>query len=256
MSPHRVVVKVGSAVLTENGAVAQERMRALVAFLAELQKENEVILVSSGAVAAGFTKLKLDRSILKNKQALAAIGQPILMKMYAKKFLDYNITTAQVLVTAANFQKSDDINRIKNTVNTLLENGVIPIVNENDATATEELVVGDNDQLSAYMTRHTNSNILLILSDIDAFYDADPRVNADAKVRKIVDTITEEELSKEVNPNNAFATGGIVTKLKAANYLLKADLSMFLASGFDLSDVKSFMLDNTHNGGTLFTKAK
>ena len=257
MSPQnirRVVVKVGSAVLTENGAVALERMRALVAFLAELQKDNEVILVSSGAVAAGFTKLKLDRSILKNKQALAAIGQPELMKMYAKKFSHYNITTAQVLVTAANFQKSDDINRIKNTVNTLLENGVIPIVNENDATATEELVVGDNDQLSAYMTRHTDSNILVILSDIDAFYDSDPRTNMGAKVRKIVDVVSQEELSKEVNPNNEFATGGIVTKLKAASYLLNADLSMFLASGFDLSDVKSFMIDNIHNGGTLFTK--
>ena len=250
----RVVVKVGSAVLTENGAVALERMRALVAFFAELHKENEVILVSSGAVAAGFTKLKLDRSILKNKQALAAIGQPELMKMYAKKFSQYNITTAQVLVTAANFQKIDDINRIKNTVNTLLENGVIPIVNENDATATEELVVGDNDQLSAYMARHTDSNILVILSDIDAFYDSDPRANSDAKVRKIVDAISQEELSKEVNPNNEFATGGIVTKLKAASYLLNADLSMFLASGFDLSDVKSFMIDGIHNGGTLFTK--
>jgi glutamate 5-kinase len=250
----RVVVKVGSAVLTQEGAIARERMQALVDFLAELKKENEVILVSSGAVAAGFTQLKLDRSILKNKQALAAIGQPVLMKMYAKKFLNYNITTAQVLVSAANFHKADDIVRIKNTVDTLLENGVIPIVNENDATATEELVVGDNDQLSAYMTKHTNSDILVILSDIDAFYDSDPRANADAKVLKIVNTISAEDLSKEVNPNNAFATGGIVTKLKAANYLLNADISMFLASGFDLSDVKSFLLEKIHRGGTLFTK--
>lgn len=250
----RVVVKVGSAVLTQDGAIARERMQALVDFLAELKKENEVILVSSGAVAAGFTELKLDRSVLKNKQALAAIGQPVLMKMYAKKFLDYDITTAQVLVSAANFHKSDDIMRIKNTVDTLLENGVIPIVNENDATATEELVVGDNDQLSAYMTKHTNSDILVILSDIDAFYDSDPRVNADAKVLKIVNTISAEDLSKEVSPNNAFATGGIVTKLKAANYLLNADISMFLASGFDLSDVKSFLLEKIHRGGTLFSK--
>ncbi|MBU4024566.1 glutamate 5-kinase, partial [bacterium] len=194
----RVVVKVGSAVLTQDGAIARERMQALVDFLAELKKENEVILVSSGAVAAGFTELKLDRSVLKNKQALAAIGQPVLMKMYAKKFLDYNITTAQVLVSAANFHKTDDIMRIKNTVDTLLENGVIPIVNENDATATEELVVGDNDQLSAYMTKHTNSDILVILSDIDAYYDSDPRVNAAAKVLKVVNTISMEELSKEV----------------------------------------------------------
>jgi len=250
----RVVVKVGSAVLTQDGAIAHVRMQALVDFLAELKKENEVILVSSGAVAAGFTELKLDRSILKNKQALAAIGQPVLMKMYAKKFLDYKITTAQVLVSAANFYKPDDIVRIKNTVDTLLENGVLPIVNENDATATEELVLGDNDQLSAYMTKHTDADILVILSDIDAFYDADPRVHVDAKVRKVVNTISAQELSKEVSPNNAFATGGIVTKLKAANYLLNADLSMFLASGFDLYDVKSFLLEKIHRGGTLFSK--
>lgn len=250
----RVVVKVGSAVLTQDGAIAHVRMQALVDFLAELQKENEVILVSSGAVAAGFTELKLDRSILKNKQALAAIGQPVLMKMYAKKFLQFNITTAQVLVSAANFHKSDDIVRIKNTVDTLLENGVLPIVNENDATATEELVLGDNDQLSAYMTKHTDADILVILSDIDAFYDSDPRANTDAKVLKIVNTISTEDLSKEVSPNNAFATGGIVTKLKAANYLLNENTSMFLASGFDLSDVKSFLIENKHMGGTLFTK--
>ncbi len=250
----RVVVKVGSAVLTQNGVIALERMRALVDFLSELQKENEVILVSSGAVAAGYTKLQLDRSVLKNKQALAAIGQPILMKTYAKKFATHDIITAQVLVSAANFSKIDDIERIKNTVDTLLSSGVIPIVNENDATATEELVVGDNDQLSAYMTKHTDSDILIILSDIDAFYDSDPRQNPHAKILKVVNSIDKSELEKEVNPNNVFATGGIVTKLKAADYLLSCGIDMFLSSGFDLSNVKSFMLDNKHVGGTFFTR--
>ncbi len=249
----RVVVKVGSAVLAQNGVIALDRMRALVDFLSELQKENEVILVSSGAVAAGYTKLKLDRSVLKNKQALAAIGQPILMKTYAKKFATHEIITAQVLVSAANFSKMDDIERIKNTVDTLLSSGVIPIVNENDATATEELVVGDNDQLSAYMTKHTDSNILIILSDIDAFYDSDPRQNPDANILKVVNSIDKNELEKEVNPNNIFATGGIVTKLKAADYLLSCGIDMFLSSGFDLSNVKSFMLDKKHVGGTFFT---
>jgi glutamate 5-kinase len=252
----RVVVKVGSAVLTQNGGIALERMRALVDFLSELKRENEVILVSSGAVAAGYTKLQLDRSILKNKQALAAIGQPVLMKTYAKKFATHGIITAQVLVTAANFSKADDVQRIKNTVDTLLSSGVIPIVNENDATATEELVVGDNDQLSAYMTKHTDSDILIILSDIDAFYDSDPRVNPHAKILKVVNSIDKSELSKDVNPNNAFATGGIVTKLKAADYLLACGIDMFLSSGFDLTNVKSFMLDDNHIGGTFFTSGK
>ena len=249
----RIVVKVGSAVLTQNGGIAFERMQALVDFLAELRESHEVILVSSGAVAAGYTELQLDRKILQNKQALASIGQPILMQHYAKKFQKYEILTAQVLVTAANLNKIDDIARIKNTVDTLLLNKVIPIVNENDATATEELVVGDNDQLSAYITKHTASDMLIILSDIDAYYDKDPRAHDDAKVLKIVHAIERNELNKDVTPNNVFATGGIVTKLKAASYLLDANTDMFLASGFDLSDVKSFMLEKNHRGGTLFT---
>jgi glutamate 5-kinase len=212
--------------------------------------------VSSGAVSAGFTKLKLDRSLIRNKQALAAIGQPILMKKYAREFDIHSITSAQVLVTSANLDRDDDILRIKNTIDTLLQNGVIPIVNENDATSTQELEVGDNDQLSAYITKHVDADMLIILSDIDAYYDKDPREYDDAKVLKVVSSIPKVELEKMPTPNNVFATGGIVTKLKAAQYLLDAQKEMFLASGFDLSDVKSFMLDAQHKGGTLFTKGK
>lgn len=250
----RVVVKVGSAVLTQDGTIALERMQSLVDFLAELKKKYEVILVSSGAVAGGYTKLKLDRTVLANKQALAAIGQPVLMHKYTKKFAKYDQLIAQVLVTAANLKKDDDIDRIKRTVDTLISNDVIPIVNENDATATDELEVGDNDQLSAYITKNTDADMLIILSDIDAYYDGDPRENPNAKALKKVSHIEKAELQKDVNPHNIFATGGIVTKLKAAEYLLNAGKSMFLASGFDLSDVRSFMLDGVHKGGTIFTR--
>jgi len=250
----RVVVKVGSAVLTQDGSLALDRMQSLVRFLVKLKKKYEVILVSSGAVSAGYTKLKLDRTIIKNKQALAAIGQPLVMKHYARGFHVHRTTSAQVLVTSANLDRDDDIQRIKNTIDTLLENGVIPIVNENDATSTQELEVGDNDQLSAYIAKHTDADMLIILSDIDAYYTDDPRQNPDARVLKIVSNIPKKELEKTPTPNNIFATGGIVTKLKAAQYLLDADKEMFLASGFDLSDIKSFMLSNKHKGGTLFTK--
>jgi len=251
----RIVVKVGSAVLTQDGVIALKRMQALVDFLSELKKNNEVILVSSGAVAGGYTKLKLDRTILANKQALAAIGQPVLIKKYDKKFRKNDIVIAQVLVTAGNFKRNEEIQRVKKSINILIENGVIPIVNENDATSTDELELGDNDQLSAYITKHTDSDMLIILSDIDAYYDSDPRTNENAKILKVVHNINATELTKEVNPNNIFATGGIVTKLKAASYLLDANIDMFLASGFNLSDVKSFALEEKHNGGTLFTKA-
>lgn len=252
----RVVVKVGSAILTQNDTIAIDRMKNLVDFLVDLRKKYEVILVSSGAVAAGYTALKLDRSRLQNKQALASIGQPILMNKYAKKFAQHNVLTAQVLVTAANFSNSDETNRIKDTLDTLLSNGVIPIFNENDATTTKELVVGDNDQLSAFVAKYSGSDLLIILSDIDAYYDKDPRKYSDAKILKIVNEIDKEELVKEANPNNSFATGGIITKLKAASYLLDNSIDMVLCSGFDLSDIESLMLKSKHIGGTLFTKAK
>ncbi len=248
----RLVVKVGSAVLTENDGVALERMQNLVDFVNDLSMHYDVVLVSSGAVAAGYTKLQLDRSLVENKQALASIGQPHLMELYNKKLAQYQKIGSQVLVTAANFHSQEQADRIKNTVDILIANGVVPIVNENDVTATDELVVGDNDQLSAYTANAIDAEILLILSDIDAYYDCDPRSNTNAKILKVVTKISAEELSKEASPHGTFATGGIVTKLKAANFMLKHGRSMFLSSGFDLSDAKSYLLEGVHKGGTLF----
>lgn len=248
----RIVIKVGSAVLSEQNRIAKDRMQALVDLIVELKSHYEVILVSSGAVSAGYTVLKLDKSLLANKQALASIGQPLLMNRYRTKFTRHDILISQILVTASNFKTVEQSLRAKNTIENLLENGVLPIVNENDATATEELELGDNDQLSAYVTHHFDADLLVILSDIDAYYDSDPHTHSDAKVIKIIHSIPEDELNKAVNPHNSFATGGIVTKLKAADYLLKNNKEMFLASGFDLSDVRSFLLDKNHKGGSLF----
>ncbi len=248
----RIVIKVGSAVLTEQNRIAQDRMQNLVDLIAELKNSYEVILVSSGAVAAGYTELKLDKSIIANKQALASIGQPLLMHRYKRKFEKYGVITSQVLVTAANFQTDIACSNLKDTAQALLKNGVLPIVNENDSTATQELILGDNDQLSAYVAHYFDADLLVILSDIDAYYDADPKNSPDAKVLKVVSQIPQSELKREVTPNNSFATGGIVTKLKAANFLLEHKREMFLASGFDLSDIKSFLIDSIHKGGTHF----
>lgn len=248
----RLVVKVGSAVLSEQNRIAKERMHNLVDFIAELKSRYEVILVSSGAVAAGYTELKLDKKVLANKQALASIGQPILMNKYKKMFEHHNILPSQILVTAANFNTKEESQKAKDTIETLLQHNVVPIINENDATATEELVLGDNDQLSAYAAYHFDADMLIILSDIDAYYDKDPRAHENAKVRSHITAIEPEELSREVTPNHNFATGGIVTKLKAADFLLKRGKAMFLASGFDLTDAKSFLLNDVHSGGSLF----
>ncbi len=248
----RVVVKVGSAVLTENNRLAKERMANLVDFLYALQQRYEVILVSSGAVAAGYTKLKLDKRVIANKQALAAIGQPQLMISYQRKFERYGITVAQVLLSADDFDSRKRTAHAKNAIEVLLGNRVIPIINENDVTATEELVFGDNDQLSAHVAYYFDADMLAILSDIDGLYDKDPKKHKDAKLLKVVHTIPKELLESECNPTYSFATGGIVTKLKAAKFMLEHGRKMFLASGFDLDDAKSFLLQNRHIGGTLF----
>jgi len=249
----RIVIKVGSHVLTADDVVSKPRMLALVELIAELKAHKyDVILVSSGAVSAGYTRLPLDRSEIANKQALAAIGQPLLLKMYQEKFSRFNLLCAQVLFRADVFDSKKHIEHAKNAIDTLLKNSVVPIINENDTVSIEELVFGDNDRLSAHVAHHFDAALLVILSDIDAFYDKDPNKYDDAKRRSIVNTIEESELNAEHTPNNEFATGGIVTKLQSADYLMKHGREMFLASGFDLSDVKAFLVDSEHKGGTLF----
>lgn len=255
MSYKRIVIKVGSHVLTENGAVCKPRMRDLVELIASvMEKGIEVILVSSGAVSAGYTVLPLDRKDIGNKQALAAIGQPLLLKMYQEKFSWYEMLCSQVLLSAADLDSKKRCRLAANAINNLLAHKVVPIINENDVTATEELVFGDNDQLSAYVAENFNAELLVILSDIDALYDKDPRKHDDAVVRKEVSFITQKELDIPAVANNEFATGGIVTKLKAANFLLNNNKEMFLATGFGLEDIKSFLLEGVQKGGTHFAK--
>jgi len=252
----RIVIKVGSHVLTEQDGVARERMRALVDLIAELKEaKRDVILVSSGAVAAGYTQIPLDRADVASKQALAAIGQPFLLKMYQEKFAHHGILTAQVLLSADDFDSRKRTEHARMAIDRLLEVGVVPIINENDVTATEELLFGDNDRLSAHVAHYFEAQMLAILSDIDAYYDADPHTYQDAKPRKVITQLSPKELNADHTPGNAFATGGIVTKLQSAQFLMERGRAMFLASGFDLSDARAFLLEGEHRGGTLFKRA-
>ena len=250
----RIVFKVGSGVLADKKSIAKERMMSLVSLLSELTKQYEVILVTSGAVAAGYTALKLDRSINISKKVLAAVGQPILMSSYKNKFEIYGIDTAQILLTEDDFDSRKRTEIFRQIINTTLENGILPIVNENDISTTPDQVFGDNDQLSAYVTHHTNSDLLVILSDIDGYYDANPSIYPDAMMYSVINEIPKEELDKEHTPTNDFATGGIVTKLKAAQLLLDKGREMFLCSGYDLKSVREFLMDGgNYAKGTLFT---
>ena len=251
----RLVIKVGTAVLTQGEELALQRMKNLVKLISILKNDKnlEVILVSSGAVGAGYTELKLDKTVLANKQTLAAIGQPKLMKTYQEMFEEFGITVAQMLFIADDFDSRKRSKNAKNVMEILLQNKVIPIINENDVIATEELI-GDNDQLAAYITHYFKADMLVILTDIDGYYDKNPREFSDAKIQKIINEISQDELEKKPSANSKFATGGIVTKLKAADFLMQKEIPMYLTSGFDLTNAYDFLVDNNHKSGTIFKK--
>ncbi|PID48270.1 MAG: glutamate 5-kinase [Proteobacteria bacterium] len=250
----RIVIKVGTHVLSQNGKLCKSRFEALCAFLAKLSEKNEVILVSSAAIVSGYSKIRLDKNILANRQALAAVGQPELMRTYSKHLKKHGKLAAQILISGHNFDSRSATAKAKSAIDALLKNGIIPIINENDATATDEIVFGDNDQLSSRVAYYFDAYMLVILSDIDGYYDKDPKKFKNAKVRKIVSYIKEEELRLPSVAGSEFGTGGIVTKLKAAHFLLKRGKKMFMSSGFDLSDIESFMFKHKHKGGTLFVR--
>jgi len=254
----RLVIKVGSAVLREGTDLAINRLNNLVDFIAKLKQEKnlQVILVSSGAVAAGNTKLNLDRTNISNRQALAAIGQPLLMKYYKKRFAEYNMTCAQILLVAEDFDSRKRSQNAKEVMEILLQNDVVPIINENDVIANDELLFGDNDQMAAHAAFFFDADMLAILSDIDGFYNSNPHENPDAKMLKFVNEIDEEELQMKHTPNSEFATGGIVTKLKAASFLMKRNKPMYLTSGFDLKNAYDFLLYDNHKSGTIFQSNK
>ena len=248
----RIVIKVGSHVLSEHGALCDERMEALCGLIAELMGLYDVILVSSAAISAGQSKIDLKRDSVVHKQILAAVGQPHLMATYEKKMSVYGKKTAQLLLNAADFDSKHRSTHAKNLVFGLLELGILPIINENDATATAEIVYGDNDRLSADAALCFDAYMLVMLSDIDGYYDSNPNENKNAKIRPVVNTINKAEIASAGGAGSEHGTGGIATKLMAASMLLAQGKKMFLASGFDLSAVRSFLLDGKQNGGTIF----
>ena len=248
----RIVIKVGSHVLSEHGALCDERMDALCGLIAELMAVYDVILVSSAAISAGQSKIDLKRDSVVHKQILAAVGQPHLMATYEKKMSVYGKKTAQLLLNAADFDSKHRSTHAKNLVFGLLELGILPIINENDATATAEIVYGDNDRLSADAALCFDAYMLVMLSDIDGYYDSSPSQNKNAKIRPVVNTINKAEIASAGGAGSEHGTGGIATKLMAASMLLAEGKKMFLASGFDLSAVRSFLLDGKQNGGTIF----
>ncbi len=237
----RVVVKVGTSTLThETGALNLNRMEQLVRQLSDIKNEGrEVILVTSGAIAVGVAKLGLAKrpSALPQKQAAAAIGQCSLMHLYDKMFSEYGHDVGQILLTRADVLSAERRRNLENTFNALLDWGVLPIVNENDSVSSDEIeqgdqrVFGDNDTLSATVAELVGADILILLTDIDALYDADPRVNKKARRIPIVHEVDEALLSAGGGTGTQRGTGGMLTKLMAGQITLAAGIDMVVASG-------------------------
>ena len=250
----RVVIKVGSSTLThETGHLNIRRIEELVKVLSDLKNSGkDVVLVSSGAVSAGVAKLGLSERphSTAEKQATAAVGQTELMKIYAKFFSDYGITVGQILMTRDVFENGEGRAHVENTFESLIGLGCIPIVNENDSVATEELNFGGNDYLSAYVALVCHADILINLSDIDGLYDSDPRKNENARLIARVENI-DDVISLAGGKGTDRGTGGMSAKLESARLVTRAGIPMFIMNGHD-PEILYKLLDGEHVG-TYFT---
>lgn len=233
----RIVVKVGTSTLTfDNGKLNLSRIDKLARVLTSLSNSGkEIILVTSGAVAAGRDKLSLGTKKLDTalKQATSSIGQCALMGIYSKFFGEYGQLVSQILLTRVVLENEESLINAKNTFNTLIQLGVIPIVNENDTISTNELGFSDNDNLSSLVSVITNSDLLIILSDIDGLYDSDPHKNENAKLIHEVTTISDEIKNFSTESISGLGTGGMSTKISACDYCLNNNIECIIANGND-----------------------
>ena len=262
----RIVVKVGTSTLTyDNGNINLTRIERLTRVLSDiLNSGKEVVLVSSGAVGVGINKLKLKEKpqSIREKQAVASVGQCELMHIYSKFFGEYSHIVGQVLLTRDVIEDDHIRENVCNTFDTLLEHGIVPIVNENDTVAIDEIEnivkFGDNDNLSAIVATLVDADLLIILSDIDGFYDSNPRENSEAVLLKEVYEITPELEACAGGAGSNLGTGGMVTKLTAAKRVNKNGIDMILANGENPSllldiiegkEVGTLFLGNKNEGG-------
>ncbi len=245
----RIVVKVGTSTLThKTGRLNIRRMEKLVKVLADIQNSGkEIILVSSGSVALGMSKMNLLQKPKETtmKQACAAVGQCELMYMYDKLFGEYNLTVAQILLTKYTLDTPRK-NNVENTFRKLIECNIIPVVNENDTVAIDELELefGENDSLAAYVGIFCGADMLVILSDIDGLFDSNPKDNPDAKIIPIVDKIDDNIRSLAGGAGSSLGSGGMITKINAAQIAMNAGIDMAILNGrnpavlYDLFDGK------------------
>jgi len=250
-TPCRIVVKVGTRLLThDTGKLNLGYMEKLTRELADLcNRGHEIILVSSGSIGAGRGRLNIARNPISipEKQAIAAVGQGILVQIYEKLFAEYGLIVGQILLTRTDLVSRRRYINACNTVLTLLKLGVVPIINENDSVSVEELKFGDNDRLSALVAGLSDAHLLVILTDIEGLYNKNPRKYADAELIPYVEKIDENIKAGAEKSHDDLATGGMITKLQAAEVATYSGVGMYITNGFD-PGVVSRLVKGEHIG--------
>lgn len=231
----RIVIKIGTSTLTHaTGEINIRRTEELCKIISDIKNSGvEVIIVTSGAIGMGAAKLSLAErpKDIATKQAAAAVGQCELMYRYDKLFAEYHHTVAQILLTGSDFQSKDRHENFSNTIASLLKMKVIPIINENDSVATDEIKVGDNDTLSALVSVSVSADLLILLSDIDGLYTADPHKYPDAQLIEEITEINDEIWALAGDSCSNLGTGGMRTKIQAASICTNGNCDMIIANG-------------------------
>ncbi|MDL5141031.1 glutamate 5-kinase [Bacillus atrophaeus] len=255
MKKQRIVVKIGSSSLTNSkGSIDEAKIAEHVQAISFLkQAGHEMILITSGAVAAGFSSLGYPARpvTIKGKQAAAAVGQTLLMQQYMNQFKQYSLTPGQILLTRNDFSKRERYRNAYATIMELIERGIVPIINENDSTSVEELTFGDNDMLSSLVSGLIHADQLMILTDINGLYDANPNDNPEAKRFDYLADITPELLGYAGSTGSKVGTGGMKSKLLAAKTALSLGVKVFIGTGkgaHKLSDILNGNGDGTYIG--------
>lgn len=247
----RIVVKVGTSTLAhKTGNLNIRRVEQLCKVLSDLKNAgHEIVLVSSGAIGMGLGKLAITKrpDDIPSKQAAAAVGQCELMYIYDKLFSEYNHTVGQILLTGDDVKDEERHRNFKNTIYRLLELGAIPVVNENDSVATDEIVIGDNDTLGAIVAESVNADMVVILTDTNGLYTADPRKDKTAKLLSVVEEVTEEIFGLGDESGTKLGTGGMKTKISAAEIANNAGIDLYVVNGerpsvlYDIVEGKKFI---------------
>jgi len=245
----RIVVKVGTSSITyKNGRANLKSMELLCRAISDRMNEGyQIILVSSGAIAIGMGKLRMDKkpSSIREKQAISSVGQCELMNLYSKFFSEYSYVVGQLLLTRDDIEEEITRQNICNTFETLIEKEIVPIVNENDTVSTKEIyhngTFGDNDTLSAMVAKLVKADLLILLSDISGLYDSDPKTNPNANIVYTVSEITSEVIGYAGEVSSNRGTGGMKTKIEAARLATDAGIHMVIANGQDPSIIKSII---------------